>query len=62
MFNAAFVTIDTDNAIIRFYRNRAWLTGMNEQALDRLETDLRTLAQGVSHASGCTFDVQVVRS
>jgi len=52
-----FITIDTDNAVIRFYRLRAMAAGMTNEALAQLESDLETLAAGVSYVTGATFRV-----
>lgn len=58
--NTKLITIDTDNAIIRLYRDNAKEYGLTPAAILRLRNDLATLAIGVSSVSGATFRVEVV--
>lgn len=56
----AYVTIDTDNAIIRFYASRAKADGLTPHAIGQLRYDLTTVATACSSLASCTFRVEVV--
>lgn len=58
--NSGFITVDTDNAVIRFYRAEARGGGMPEAAIKRLLLDLETLALGLANAHNTTYHVLVV--
>jgi len=54
------LTIDTDNAVIRFYLGQARLEGMPELAILHLRECIETLALGLELAHDTTYHVQVV--
>jgi hypothetical protein len=56
----AYVTIDTDNAVIRFYLARARADKLPEATVKQLLLDLETLALGLANAHDTTYHVQVV--
>jgi len=53
------ITIDTDNAVIRFYLDHARKDGMSEVAILHLRRDLETLALGLANAHETTYRVQI---
>lgn len=55
-----YITIDTDNAIIRFYASRAAAEGLTPAGINQLHRDLETMATAMSHISGARFLVDVV--
>lgn len=54
------ITIDTDNAVIRFYLGRARELGVDELATLRIRRDLETVALGLANAHETTYHVEVV--
>jgi hypothetical protein len=58
--SSQFVTIDTDNAVIRFNVTHARAAGLTEDAIKQLRTDLTTLASGVAFVTRAEFILQVV--
>lgn len=59
--NTPYVTIDTDNAVIRFYAGRAAADGLTAAGIAQLQRDLATVAQALEHLAGCRFAVEVTR-
>lgn len=57
---SAFITIDTDNTIIRFYAGNAEANGLKADGRKRLLRDVQAMAQGMTFATGVTWTVQVV--
>jgi hypothetical protein len=57
---SAFITIDTDNAIVRFYAGNAEANGLKADGRKRLLKDVQTMVQGMTYATGITWTVQVV--
>ncbi len=53
--NRMLITIDTDNAIIRFRVGQARADGVPELALRQLMTDIETIAVAVSRETGVHF-------
>ena len=49
------ITVDTDNAIVRLYSERAG------QLAEQLRRDAEAIAAALSHATGARFRVEVVR-
>lgn len=54
------ITIDTDNATIRFYVTRAREARMTAPAIEQMLTDLDTVALGLTRAHGTEYRVQSV--
>lgn len=52
-----YFTIDTDNAIIRLYTDRAIAGGLTAAGVIQLRRDLTTVAAGVSDVTGARFRV-----
>lgn len=55
-----YITIDTDNAVIRFYITRARADNVPELVIKQLRIDLETLALGLASAHNTTYHVQVM--
>jgi hypothetical protein len=62
MPNQKLLTIDTDNAIIRFRVGDARALGMPEACVTQLRADVEALGTAISAASGTTFAVDWVPS
>jgi hypothetical protein len=56
----SYITIDTDNAVIRFYLTQARTDKVPEPTVKQLLLDLETLALGLANAHDTTYHVQVV--
>lgn len=56
----SYITIDTDNAIIRFYLTQARNDKLPEPVVKQVLLDLETLALGLTNAHDTTYHVQVV--
>jgi len=56
-----FITIDTDNAIIRVSRERFNRAGMSDGNFRLLHRDLATIATALSYELKLTFIVEVVK-
>lgn len=62
MRNIPFISIDTDNAIVRLYRTRLVKAGIvEEEHVRRLQLDCEALAAAYSDLSRTTFVVEVVK-
>ncbi len=57
MTNTPLITIDTDNAVIRIYLDRARAAGLSDDGISRLSLDADAIAAAVSSVSGARFDV-----
>jgi len=57
MTNTPLITIDTDNAVIRIYLDRARAAGLSDDGIIRLRLDAYAIANTVSGVSGARFDV-----
>lgn len=56
----SYITIDTDNAIIRFHLTLARADKVPESVVKQLLLDLETLSLGLANAHDTTYHVQVV--
>lgn len=56
----SFITIDIDNAIIRFYHSQAIAAGLSPTTIRQLQADLKVLATGLNHEYKTEYTVEVV--
>lgn len=59
--NTALFTIDTDNAVIRFYPARARKAGISDAAEKQLVRDLDTMAAGISYVTNVRYRVEFTK-
>ena len=57
---SSLITIDTDNAVVRFYLGRARELDIPEFAIQSIRFDLETLALGLTNEHATPYRVQVV--